>query len=45
MKMGSEQEGKVGGPAHSRGLRLDDHCGPFQPRPVYDFMKENMRQT
>jgi len=19
--------------AHSRGLKLDDHCGPFQPRP------------
>jgi len=23
----------VGDPAHSRGLELDDHCGPFQPRP------------
>jgi len=22
-------------PAHSRGLELDDHCGPFQPRPFY----------
>ena len=20
------------------GLELDDHCGPFQPRPFYDFM-------
>jgi len=19
------------------GLKLDDHCGPFQPRPFYDF--------
>ena len=19
------------------GLELDDHCGPFQPRPFYDF--------
>jgi len=26
----------VGNPAHSRGLKLDDHCGPFQPRPFYD---------
>ena len=23
-------------PAHSRGLELGDHCGPFQPRPFYD---------
>jgi len=22
----------VGNPAHSRGLKLDDHCDPFQPR-------------
>jgi len=28
----------VGDPAHSRGLKLDDHCGPFQPRPFYDSM-------
>ena len=21
-------------------LELDDHCGPFQPRPFYDSMKE-----
>jgi len=20
------------------GLKPDDHCGPFQPRPFYDFM-------
>ena len=26
----------VGNPAHSRGLKLNDHCGPFQPRPFYD---------
>ena len=27
----------VGDPAHSRGgLKLDDHYGPFQPRPFYD---------
>ena len=25
-----------GDPAHSRGLKLDDHCGPFQSRPSYD---------
>ena len=23
---------------HSRGLKLDDHCGPFQPRTFYDSM-------
>jgi len=28
----------VSDPAHSRGLKLDDHCGPFQPRPFYDSM-------
>jgi len=34
---GSGQPGLlVGNPAHSRGLKLDDHCGPFQPRPFYD---------
>ena len=21
------------------GLELDEHCGPFQPRPFYDSMK------
>jgi len=28
----------VGDPAHSRGLELDEHCGPFQPGPSYDSM-------
>jgi len=37
---GSGQPGLVVGcPAHSRGLKLHDHCGPFQPRPFYDSMK------
>ena len=22
----------------ARGLKLDDHCGPFQPKPFYDSM-------
>ena len=22
----------------ARGLKLDDHCGPFQPRPFYGSM-------
>jgi len=36
---GSGQPGLVvGNPAHSRGLKLDDHCGPFQPKPFYDSM-------
>jgi len=36
---GSGQPGLVvGDPAHSRGLKLDEHCGPFQPRPFYDSM-------
>ena len=26
----------VGDPAHSRGLELNDQCGPFQSRPVYE---------
>jgi len=26
----------VGDPAHSRGMKLDGHCGPFQLRPFYD---------
>ena len=31
---GSGQPGLlVGDPAHSRGLELDEHYGPFQPRP------------
>ena len=34
---GSGQPGlAVGDPAHSRELKLDDHCAPFQPRPFYD---------
>jgi len=28
----------VGDPAHSRGLKPDNHCGSFQPRPLYDSM-------
>ena len=28
----------VGDSAQSRGLERDDHCGPFQPRPFYDFI-------
>jgi len=37
---GSGQPGLVvGNPAHSRGLKLDDHYGPFQPRLFYDSMK------
>ena len=36
---GSGQPGLVvGDPAHSSGLKLDDHCGPFQPRPFSDSM-------
>ena len=36
---GSGQPGIViGDPAHSRGLKLDDRCGPFQPRPFDDSM-------
>jgi len=36
---GSGQSGLlVGNSAHSRGLKLNDHCDPFQPRPFYDFM-------
>ena len=37
---GSGQPGLlVGDPAHSRGLELDEHCGPLQPRPSYDPIK------
>ena len=25
------------------GLKLDEHCGPFQPRPFYDSMKVTKR--
>ena len=24
------------------GLKLDDHCGPFQPRPFYDSMIQSI---
>ena len=24
------------------GLKLDDHCGPFQPRPFYDSMNRRV---
>jgi len=27
----------VGDLAHSRGLKLDGHCSPSQPRPFYDY--------
>lgn len=26
----------VGDPAHRGWLKLNDDCGPFQPRPFYD---------
>jgi len=33
----------VGDPAHiAGGLKLNDHCGPFQPRPLYDYMIHNL---
>jgi len=32
----------VGDPTHSRGLELDEHCGPFQPGPFYDSMSYRM---
>jgi len=36
---GSGQPGLlVGDPAHSRGLELDEHCDPLQPRPFYGSM-------
>ena len=36
---GSGQPGLlVGDPAHSRGLELDEHWGPFQPRPFYGMI-------
>jgi len=41
---GSGQPGLlVGDPAHSRGLELDEHCGPLQPRPFYDSMIDSMK--
>ena len=39
LDVGSGQPGLVvGDPAHSRGLELDEHCGPLQPRPFYDSL-------
>ena len=36
---GSGQPGLVvDDPAHGRGLKLDDHCCPFQPKPFYVSM-------
>ena len=36
---GCEQPGVGGGvPAHSRGLEVDEHCGPSQPRPFCDVI-------
>ena len=36
---GSGQPGPVvRDPAYSRGLKVDYHGGPFQPRPFYDSM-------
>ena len=38
---GSGQPGLVvGDPAHGRGLELDEHCGPFQPRLFCDSMNK-----
>ena len=40
---GSGQPGLlVGDPAHSRGLKPNDHCGPFQPRPFYDSFYDSL---
>ena len=40
---GSGQPGlEVGDPAHSRGLKLDDHCGPLQPRPFCGSTAQQM---
>lgn len=42
---GSGQPGVVAGsPAHTRGLKQDDRCGPFQPRPYYDSMGHSLWQ-
>lgn len=30
------------GTAHSRGVKLNDHCGHFQPRPFYNSMTPPM---
>ena len=33
----------VGDPIRSRGLKLDDRYGPFQPRPFYDSMVAQLK--
>ena len=30
-------------PCIAGGLKFDDHCGPFQPRPFYDSMMTNQQ--
>ena len=43
---GSGQPGLVvGDPTHSRGLKPDDHCGLFQPRPFCDSMKNTTTEA
>jgi len=43
---GSEQPGLVvGDPAHRRGLKLHDHCGPCQPRLFLDLIILPIRQS
>ena len=38
-RCGSGQPGLVvGDPARSRVVKLDEYCGPFQPRPFYDMI-------
>ena len=38
---GSGQPGLVvGDPVIAGALKLDDHCGLFQPRPFYDSMRK-----
>jgi len=27
------------------GLKLDDHCGPFQPRPFYDSIIRRLKES
>ena len=29
----------------AEGLKLDDHCGPFQPRPSYDSKEGDFRSA
>ena len=43
---GCEQPGLVGDvPAYISGLQLDDLKGPFQPKPFYGSMKNNIKCT